>query len=189
MFFSKRALKVLSSCSRCSDDKFFLLLLAFRGVIAFVSQSPVSDTKSPQSRHTRAHSPWRLSCMREYLTIVAWRTSVVRLNGTPLEGRAVQPKLTRKRASRRNDLASSRIESKSPATVASSPNRASVGRKGASQKQYAAPNHVGPEACVQFNKLTGFARHPGPCHYIGRDMTSSRAGARQSISAHERGGI
>src|SRR5579864_7358453 len=36
MFFSKRAFNALSSSSRCSGDKSFLLLLAFRSLVAFI---------------------------------------------------------------------------------------------------------------------------------------------------------
>src|SRR5438876_6430484 len=44
MFFSKRAFNALSSSSRCSGDKFFLLLLMFRALVAFiVLASGVSD--------------------------------------------------------------------------------------------------------------------------------------------------
>src|SRR5437773_10672258 len=36
MFFSKRAFNALSSSSRCSGDKFFLLLLMFRALVALI---------------------------------------------------------------------------------------------------------------------------------------------------------
>src|SRR5260370_34561526 len=36
MFFSKRAFNALSSSSRCSGDKSFLLLLMFRALVAFI---------------------------------------------------------------------------------------------------------------------------------------------------------
>src|SRR5437870_9289134 len=36
MFFSKRAFNALSSSSRCSGDKFFLLLLTFRALVVFI---------------------------------------------------------------------------------------------------------------------------------------------------------
>src|SRR5580704_11311822 len=36
MFFSKRACNALSSCSRCSGDKFFLLLFMFRPLVGLI---------------------------------------------------------------------------------------------------------------------------------------------------------
>src|SRR5579864_6664254 len=42
MFFSKRAFNALSSCSRCSGDKSFLLLLMFRAVVLIVVAFHVS---------------------------------------------------------------------------------------------------------------------------------------------------
>ena len=36
MFFSKRAFNALSSSSRCSDDKSFLLPLMFRALVALI---------------------------------------------------------------------------------------------------------------------------------------------------------
>src|SRR5579863_2704548 len=40
MFFSKRALNALSSSSRCSGDKSFLLLLRFRALVALIVIDP-----------------------------------------------------------------------------------------------------------------------------------------------------
>src|ERR1700687_1224032 len=40
MFFSKRAFNALSSSSRCSGDKSFLLLLMFRALVALIVVSP-----------------------------------------------------------------------------------------------------------------------------------------------------
>src|SRR5438445_7071841 len=42
MFFSKRAFNALSSSSRCSGDKSFLLLLMFRALVALIVASGVS---------------------------------------------------------------------------------------------------------------------------------------------------
>src|SRR5687768_1627766 len=74
MFFSKRAFNALSSCSRCSGDKFFLLLFTVCGVVAFISQSPAATRKAvnpgAEGRiHFRSVAYWR-----EYPTIVddAW---------------------------------------------------------------------------------------------------------------------
>src|SRR5205807_10566724 len=39
MFFSKRAFNALSSSSRCSGDKSFLLLLVFRALVALIVAS------------------------------------------------------------------------------------------------------------------------------------------------------
>src|SRR6266699_6625911 len=46
MFFSKRAFNALSSSSRCSGDKSFLLLLMFRALVALIALIVVASRVS-----------------------------------------------------------------------------------------------------------------------------------------------
>src|SRR5258708_6852572 len=71
MFFSKRAFNALSSSSRCSGDKSFLVLLMFRALVALIVVASVPPLRGFFSACLcvliNSQSPRRSECTRQYI--------------------------------------------------------------------------------------------------------------------------